>query len=199
MCVYIAWRGLTDELSSLKLPQHVQLVCFGPDTLSCIYVWVKARSVSAALVGTHRHLLCLLLCQTHFLYLHTPDAHSGRPPGSLCVGLSGWNVGYVTCPKSLQPRYQEINSCLYQYFFSLVAFILFVYFWGFMWMWAEWKLTPTSSQALQFSSCCHRQGSAGKTETSLNLSFPGTDPWILHNNTVSQHDYDAVAGLCSTP
>lgn len=64
-------RGLTKGPSLLKFLQHVRLVCFGPDTLSCVYIWVKVRSVSAALVGTHRHLLCLSLCQTQFLYLNT--------------------------------------------------------------------------------------------------------------------------------
>lgn len=47
---------MTEELSSLKFPQHVQLVCFGSDTLSCVYIWVKIRSVSVGLVETHRHL-----------------------------------------------------------------------------------------------------------------------------------------------
>lgn len=51
--------GLTVEPP--KLPEHVRLVCFGPDTWSCVYFWVKVRSVSAALVGTRRHLLCLPL------------------------------------------------------------------------------------------------------------------------------------------
>lgn len=117
--VYMCLRSmaLTEEPSLLKFPPHVQLVCFGPDTFSCVYVWVKVRSMSAALVGTHRHLLCLPLCQTQFLYSHT-DTHTdfGRPPVSHCVTLLGGNLGHVTCPKSVQPTCCEIESCLCQPF-----------------------------------------------------------------------------------
>lgn len=54
-----------------EFPHHVQPVCFGPDSWACVYIWVKVRSVSVALVGTLRHLLSFPLCQTlrdtHFL------------------------------------------------------------------------------------------------------------------------------------
>lgn len=69
-CVLHASVWLATTLSS-EFPQHVQAVCFGPDAWACVYIWVKVRSVSVVLMGTLRHLLSLLLCQTltetHFL------------------------------------------------------------------------------------------------------------------------------------
>lgn len=66
-CVSV-WCGVT---VTSEFPQHVQRVCFGPDTWACVYVWVKVRSVSVVLVGTLKHLLSLPLCQkvteTHLL------------------------------------------------------------------------------------------------------------------------------------
>lgn len=41
----------------------MQPVCFGPDAWARVYIWVKVRSVSVALVGTLRHPLSLPLCQ----------------------------------------------------------------------------------------------------------------------------------------
>lgn len=89
-----------------------------PDTLSRVYVWVKVRSVSAALLGTHRHLF-LPLFQTRFLYIHTATC-SGGTPGFfsflLLVTLLGGKVGHVTCPKSLLAPRRQLDSFLRQLF-----------------------------------------------------------------------------------
>lgn len=82
---YVAWvSALCGITATSEFFQHVQPVCFGPDTWTRVSIWVKVRSVSVALVGTLRHLLSLPLCQTltdtHFL--------AGRQ-----VDLSGWECG----------------------------------------------------------------------------------------------------------
>lgn len=96
----------------------MQLVCFGPDTLSCVYVWVKVRSVSAALVETHMHLLCLPLCQTHSLcsliqthtHRHTdvlagPQILTVRPCLVECglFHLSKVSAAHTLCKRKLPP------------------------------------------------------------------------------------------------
>lgn len=114
VCVYVAF---IDCRAAKKLPEHVRLVCFGPDTWSCVYFWVKVRSVSAAPVGTRRHLLCLLLPKTKFCTLFLLTHTLAGIIFLLCVLLLGGNVVYVTCPKFLLHKRCEIES-----FIQFVAF-----------------------------------------------------------------------------
>lgn len=87
-CVWVG-RGIP---ASSEFPQHVQPVCFGPDAWACVYIWVKVRSVSVALVGTLRHPLSLPLCQKQTRTFWQDDSFRQ-------VDLCGWECGSCHLPK----------------------------------------------------------------------------------------------------
>lgn len=118
-CVHVARLGYRAVIA--ETPRSTcGLFVLGQTTRPCVYVWVKVRSVSAALVGTRRHLLCLpplpntvlvltqTLTDTHTLSLWQATSFS------LC-DLAGWECGACHLSKvSASLHAVKFESCLCQ-------------------------------------------------------------------------------------